>query len=80
MILHFIYPNCFIPNEEEFKLYCAIKLLRGNYITEQEAIKICGYSSRQIFGEKANGFEERYKKTCDGPYADWVFLKDPVIE
>ena len=49
MIVSFSFPDCFVPVEKEFQIYCAIKLLKGKYIDKAEAIKMSGVESEKIF-------------------------------
>lgn len=79
MMLKFIYPDVFIPGEKEFKIYVAIKLLKGKYINNKEAIKLCNCSEYE-FDNLYKTFELRYKKMSRGPYGDWLFKKDPKLE
>lgn len=82
MIVKMPFPDCFIPEEREFQMYCAIKLFKGKYINLEDAIKMCGYSeinelNKSKFNELCILFEKRYKKLCGDGYSDWVFRKDP---
>jgi hypothetical protein len=72
-------PNCFVPQEMDFRIYCAVKLYKGKYINEEEAIKICGYSgvnAKKIFENNCIYFEKRYKKISGRPYTDWEYEED----
>lgn len=79
MIIKYTLPDCFVPNEMSFQIYCAIKLLRGNYITKEEAMKICGFQGQEQkqLMDTYNNFEEAYKKICGRPYTDWEYEEDP---
>ena len=81
MNLSFKLPDCFVPEEKEFQVYCAIKLYKGKYITKEEAVKMCGYnineSDTKKFEQLYAMFEKRYKKICGYGYADGDFKNDP---
>ena len=79
MTIKFLFPNCFLGEEKDFLTYCALKLLRGNYISKEEAQVICG-SSKDELDALYNNFEKEYIEKCDGPYAGWVFEKDPDLD
>jgi hypothetical protein len=77
-MIRFNLPNCFVPEEIEFQMYCAIQLYKGSYITVDEAIGICGYSNmnKEKFYQICNTFEKRYKKICGRAYTDWEYEED----
>jgi len=76
MIIEYNLPNCFVPEEQEFQIYCAIKLLKRNYINKDEALNMCG-CSKDVFEKLYSSFEKRYKKICGRSYTDWEFEEDP---
>jgi hypothetical protein len=78
MILWIKVPEIFVPEEKEFQFYCSIKLLKGNYINKEEAMRICGYnieSDRDVkkYDEIYRLFEKRYIKMCGKGYCDTDF-------
>ena len=78
----FNFPDIFVPQERDFQIYCAVILYKNKYISEEEAINICGYSkfdkkSKVLFNNNCLYFEERYKILCNGPLTDWVVKNDP---
>jgi hypothetical protein len=75
IVLKFLLPDCFIPEEREFQIYCAIKLIKGKYINKKEAMPIIGYPE-EIFNDLYLLFEDRYKK-ISGSYNDTVYKDDP---
>ena len=77
MIVSFSFPDCFVPSEREFQIYCAIKLLKGKYIDKCEAIIISGLESEENFNKFFSSFEKFYKKLCGRGYTDWEFEEDP---
>ena len=79
MNISYIFPDCFVPEEKEFQIYCAIKLLENNYISIGEAKKICGYIDfdENKFIELCHNFKKRYKKICGRAYTDWEYEEDP---
>jgi hypothetical protein len=85
MILKVKVPNIFVPEEREFQMYCALKLYKGNYISKEEAINMCGYSeineiNLKKFNELCILFEKRYIKMCGDGYADSDFYDDVIME
>jgi hypothetical protein len=81
MIIEVNLPDEFVPEEREFQMYCAIKLYKGNFISLEETIKMCGYSEvNEINKQKVNElrilFEKRYKKICGYGYADGDFSEN----
>ena len=68
-------PDNFVPDENEFRIYCAILLLKKNYITREEAIKMCGYSqinetTKSLFSKLFDNFEKKYLKMCGMGYSE----------
>ena len=85
MIISIKVPDEFVPEENEYRGYCAIKLFKGKYITKEEAIKMCGYArvnetTEKIFNVLYTTFEKKYKKMCGPGYADEDFLDDIKLE
>ena len=81
MILKIKIPNEFVPTEIEFQMYCAIKLLKGKYISKEEAMKMCGLQeineiNNTKFDQIYTLLEKRYIKMCGYGYADSDFIDD----
>ncbi len=77
MILKYKLPDDFVPENNEFCLYSAIKLLKGNYISKDEAVKMAGCNGKLFDNAYANSsFEKRYKKICGEGYADGDFERE----
>jgi len=81
MILKISVPEAFVPEEREYQIYCAIKLFKGEYVTKEEAVEICGYGklnkeTEEKFKAVYGAFEKRYKKICGYGYADGDFQED----
>ena len=81
MIIKVNLPDVFVPEQIEFQMYCAIKLLKRKYISKEEAMKMCGFSdinetNNRKFDELLILFERRYKKLCGDGYADGEFIDD----
>jgi len=77
-------PNIFVPMENEFQLYCAIKLYKGNYITKEEAMYLCGLkevndNNVTRFNNLYHNIEKRYIKQCGDGYSDEDFLNEMNI-
>jgi len=79
MTVNFSFPDCFVPVEKEFQVYCAIKLLKGKYIGKTEAVKISGVGSEKNFDKLFASFEKFYKKLCGRAYTDWEYEEDPKV-
>ena len=77
MTVSFTLPDCFDPSEIEFQIYCAIKLLKGNYINKEEAIEMSSLKSEESFNKFFATFEVLYKKLCGRAYTDWEYEEDP---
>jgi len=77
MTVDFLLPDCFVPVEKEFQIYCAIKLFKGNYINKEEAVKMSGLESEINFDKLLVSFEKYYKKICGRAYTDWEYEEDP---
>ncbi|MDR0314285.1 MAG: hypothetical protein LBI14_11910 [Treponema sp.] len=75
VILKFLLPDCVVPEEREFQIYCAIKLLNGKYITKDEAVQMSGYPEA-IFDDLFIVFEARYMKMCRYGYSDVQYKED----
>jgi len=77
MKISFSFPGCLVPTEKEFQIYCAIKLLKGEYIDKAEAVKMVGVESEKIFDKLFVSFEKFYKKLSGRAYTDWEYEEDP---
>jgi len=77
MTVDFSLPDCFVPAEKEFQIYCAIKLFKGKYIDKAEAVKMSGMESAANFDKLLVSFEKYYKKQCGRAYTDWEYEEDP---
>jgi len=79
MIIKIKLPDIFVPEEKEFQIYCTLKLFKSKYITEEEAIMMCGYG-KEPFNELYNYFEKKYIRMCGYGYSDSDFLDDMKME
>jgi len=77
VIVNFSFPDCFAPNEKEFQVYCAIKLLKAKYIDKDEAVRMGFSEPGHDFDKLFVSFEKFYKKLCGRAYADWEYEEDP---
>ena len=75
MILKFKFPDRFVPEEIEFQMYCTIKLYKGNYISKEEAMKMCNLDEKKI-NHLYNTIEKRYIKICGDGYAQDDYFDD----
>jgi hypothetical protein len=72
MIVEFSLPDSFVPEEYEFKVYCAIKLLKEKAVSFDEALVIAELP-KDSFEKVLSSFEKRYKKISGEPMPDWIF-------
>jgi len=70
MIIRINLPDKFVPDEKEFLYYCAIKLLKNNYINKTEAMNIMGINDDNMFNNLYIHFENRYKKIFGNKLSD----------
>ena len=77
MTVNFTLPDCFVPTEKEFNMYCAIKLLKKKYINKSEAVVMAGVDSEKHFDKLFVSFEKYYKKLCGRAYTDCEYEEDP---
>jgi hypothetical protein len=47
MEISIIFPDDFVPSEKEFQYLCTVMLLKGKYITKEEALETCGFGNNK---------------------------------